>query len=177
MMWIGPSGMCLMRSKRSFAATAMLPGFFTSAGAVPEIAELDLNPLKVLPVGQGCSDKFLQYDSKSQVINPKSGCARMADFIVVPSFSASATTRSFSPVVAAELDAAVRSAPRALAATPVWADGPSGGFETAEEPIAESATDASLRDRLAMARESAAAVRAARCGRHCATSGAYTPRQ
>ncbi|WP_295560723.1 hypothetical protein [uncultured Sphingomonas sp.] len=63
--------------------------------------------------------------------------------------------------LAAELDAAVRSAPRALAATPVWADGPSGGFETAEEPIAESATDASLRDRLAMARESAAAVRAA----------------
>ena len=63
--------------------------------------------------------------------------------------------------LAAELDAAVRSAPRALAATPVWADGPSGGFEMAEEPIAESATDASLRDRLAMARESAAAVRAA----------------
>lgn len=32
--------------------------------------------------------------------------ARLADFVVVPTFSASATTRSFAPVIAAELDAA-----------------------------------------------------------------------
>jgi hypothetical protein len=61
----------------------------------------------------------------------------------------------------AELDAAVRSAPRALPTTPVWADGPSGGFETVDAPRALTPTDASLPDRLALARESAAAMRAA----------------
>lgn len=70
--------------------------------------------------------------------------------------------------LAAELDAAVRSTPRALATTPVWADGPSGGFEATDEPIAEPEASGSLHDRLAMARESAAAVRAADARRRSA---------
>ena len=57
----------------------------------------------------------------------------------------------------AELDAAVRAA-ETVPAAPVWADGPSGGFEPHE---AEPALSGSLGDRLAMARETAAAVRAA----------------
>ena len=62
----------------------------------------------------------------------------------------------------AELDAAVRGAPTPGAA-PIWADGPSGGFDAGEDatPEAEPGDVDSLADRLAMARESAAAVRAA----------------
>ena len=65
----------------------------------------------------------------------------------------------------AELDLAMRSVPRPAPAAPVWADGPSGGFEAADEaiaqPVAEPAPTGSLGDRLSLARESAAAVRAA----------------
>ena len=57
----------------------------------------------------------------------------------------------------AELDAAVRAA-EASPATAVWADGPSGGFET---DMVEPQSVGSLGDRLALARETAAAVRAA----------------
>ncbi|MCP3734665.1 hypothetical protein M9979_07255 [Sphingomonas sp. RP10(2022)] len=60
----------------------------------------------------------------------------------------------------AELDAAVRAAPKPPAASAIWADGPSGGFEASEEPAGPQ-LDGSLGDRLMMARESAAAVRAA----------------
>jgi len=60
----------------------------------------------------------------------------------------------------AELDAAVRTAPKPPTDTPVWADGPSGGFEASEQPV-ELVAGGSLGDRLMMARESAAAVRAA----------------
>jgi len=67
----------------------------------------------------------------------------------------------------AELHAAVRTAPQSPAQpsadAPIWADGPSGGFEAADEPAAlvEPLLTGSLGDRLMMARESAAAVRAA----------------
>ncbi len=66
----------------------------------------------------------------------------------------------------AELDAAVRAAPKPLSEPQIWADGPSGGFDTPVEPVAdgavvEPALTGSLGDRLMMARESAAAVRAA----------------
>ncbi|WP_443024740.1 PAS domain-containing protein [Sphingomonas sp. MA1305] len=67
----------------------------------------------------------------------------------------------------AELDAAIRAAPRPPAEAPVWADGPSHGVEAepatapaiaaAEEPLLTG----TLGDRLMIARESAAAVRAA----------------
>ena len=60
--------------------------------------------------------------------------------------------------LSAELDAAVRSAPATSAAAPVWADGPSAGVEPADAPLPASAA---LADRLMMARESAAAARAA----------------
>ena len=60
----------------------------------------------------------------------------------------------------AELDAAVRAAPKPPTDTPVWADGPSGGFDTPDAP-ADALPTGSLGDRLMMARESAAAVRAA----------------
>jgi len=70
----------------------------------------------------------------------------------------------------AELDAARRSAPARTQTAPVWADGPSGGFdappvpEPSVEPVVSSAIDASvaanLADSLMLARESAAAVRA-----------------
>jgi len=66
----------------------------------------------------------------------------------------------------AEVEEARRTAPRSLVATPVWADGPSAGFAPTapaeETPVAESPvpTDASLADKLLLARESAAAARA-----------------
>lgn len=60
----------------------------------------------------------------------------------------------------AELDAALRDPPKAVPTAAVWADGPSSGFDDPEdEPAAAPA--GSLGDRLAIARESAAAVRAA----------------
>lgn len=65
----------------------------------------------------------------------------------------------------AEVDEARRTAPRSLVAAPVWADGPSAGFDApaaAEAPAPESpiTVDASLADKLLLARESAAAARA-----------------
>ncbi len=60
----------------------------------------------------------------------------------------------------AELVAAVRAAPAAPTDSPVWADGPSAGFE-AVDASADGVLTGSLGDRLMMARESAAAVRAA----------------
>lgn len=62
--------------------------------------------------------------------------------------------------LAAELGDAVRAAPTSTADTPVWADGPSGGFEASDTPP-DPVSNGSLGDRLMMARESAAAVRAA----------------
>ncbi|MFA5963385.1 MAG: hypothetical protein WC804_05160 [Sphingomonas sp.] len=74
----------------------------------------------------------------------------------------------------AELDAAVRTTPKPTAAAPVWADGPSAGFdmpapeddaavaEIDDEPVpAPSAAITSLPDRLMLAQQTAAAVRAA----------------
>ncbi len=55
----------------------------------------------------------------------------------------------------AELEAALRDPPKPVPAAAVWADGPSHAFEDADPPAG------SLGDRLAIARESAAAVRAA----------------
>jgi hypothetical protein len=67
----------------------------------------------------------------------------------------------------AELDAAVRTAPVTAAAAPVWADGPSAGAAPSDGLTPEEAADAgeallsgSLADRLVLARESAAQVRA-----------------
>lgn len=70
----------------------------------------------------------------------------------------------------AEVEESRRTAPRSLAAAPVWADGPSAGFDApaapaepaAEAPAVESplAVDATLADKLLRARESAAAARA-----------------
>ncbi len=60
----------------------------------------------------------------------------------------------------AELDAAVRSVPHPAAAeSAIWADGPSAGFD--HRDTAEPVFAGTLRDQLAMARDSAAAVRAA----------------
>ena len=65
-----------------------------------------------------------------------------------------------------EVEEARRTAPVPLVAAPVWADGPSAGFdddvivEDAEAPAA-AAAPGSLADRLLIARESAAAARAA----------------
>ncbi|QDX27505.1 hypothetical protein FPZ54_16845 [Sphingomonas suaedae] len=65
-----------------------------------------------------------------------------------------------------EVEAARRTAPAPVTAAPVWADGPSAGFGDGEEPavpqddVAVSAPE-SLADRLMLARESAAAARAA----------------
>jgi hypothetical protein len=65
--------------------------------------------------------------------------------------------------LAAELDAAVRTAPTPGEAA-VWADGPSAGGDAGSVPLAIDAGDAllsgSLGDRLTLARESAAQVRA-----------------
>lgn len=75
----------------------------------------------------------------------------------------------------AELDAAVRTTPKPTAAAPAWADGPSAGFDTPvpedgaaadadvdDEPVpAPSAAVTSLPDRLMLAQQTAAAVRAA----------------
>lgn len=66
----------------------------------------------------------------------------------------------------AEVEEARRTAPRSLAAAPVWADGPSSGLEApVKEPEVVAAetpapSDASLADKLLLARESAAAARA-----------------
>ncbi len=65
----------------------------------------------------------------------------------------------------AEVEEAHRTAPRSLVAAPVWADGPSAGMgaPAAEEITAADVlvtTDASLADKLLLARESAAAARA-----------------
>ena len=59
----------------------------------------------------------------------------------------------------AELDAALRECPKAVPTAAVWADGPSSAFEDDDSPSAAPA--GSLGDQLAIARESAAAVRAA----------------
>lgn len=60
----------------------------------------------------------------------------------------------------AELGAAVRTAPKPPADPHVWADGPSSGFEASDD-LADPGLTGTLDDRLMMARESAAAVRAA----------------
>ncbi|UZK67943.1 hypothetical protein OKW87_09245 [Sphingomonas sp. M1-B02] len=60
----------------------------------------------------------------------------------------------------AEIEESRRSAPQASASAPVWADGPSGGFDTPEEPVTANDAGASLADQLMLARESAAAARA-----------------
>lgn len=65
-----------------------------------------------------------------------------------------------------EIEEARRAAPVPLVAAPVWADGPSAGFdddvivEGVEAPVTAAAPD-SLADRLLIARETAAAARAA----------------
>jgi hypothetical protein len=65
----------------------------------------------------------------------------------------------------AELDAAMRNTPKLAASAPVWADGPSTDFAddivATSDPEPAFAPAGSLGDQLAMARESAAAVRAA----------------
>jgi hypothetical protein len=65
----------------------------------------------------------------------------------------------------AEVEEARRTAPRSLVSAPVWADGPSAGFSEAEveaplELDTPLTNDASLADKLLLARESAAAARA-----------------
>jgi len=62
----------------------------------------------------------------------------------------------------AEIEESRRTAPRALAASTVWADGPSAGFSTPAEvqPEAVAPLGDSLSDRLMLARETAAAARA-----------------
>jgi hypothetical protein len=75
----------------------------------------------------------------------------------------------------AELDAAVRTAPRHVSAAPVWADGPSAGFDEPANDEDDADDDAaaavpapshtagvsSLSDRLMLAQQTAAAARAA----------------
>jgi len=58
----------------------------------------------------------------------------------------------------AEIEESRRAAPQPPAAAPVWADGPSAGFDTPAEP--ETVLGESLSDRLMLARETAAAARA-----------------
>ncbi|WP_066798443.1 hypothetical protein [Sphingomonas soli] len=65
----------------------------------------------------------------------------------------------------AEVDEARRTAPSPAIPAPVWADGPSAGFDAGDDLIAEdlaagAAVDSTLADRLFLARESAAAARA-----------------
>jgi len=66
----------------------------------------------------------------------------------------------------AEIEEARRSVPTPPVAAPVWADGPSAGFDTFPESevvapeVAAIPADSSLSDRLMLARESAAAARA-----------------
>lgn len=61
----------------------------------------------------------------------------------------------------AEIEESRRAAQPARAAAPVWADGPSAGFgDAAEAQPGHAPEDASLADRLMLARESAAAARA-----------------
>ena len=61
--------------------------------------------------------------------------------------------------LAAELDAAVRAAPTPSEAT-IWADGPHAGAEPASMDAGEALLSGTLGDRLSLARESAAQVRA-----------------
>ncbi|GHH15093.1 hypothetical protein GCM10008023_17500 [Sphingomonas glacialis] len=65
----------------------------------------------------------------------------------------------------AEIAAAVSSAPMAPPAAPIWADGPSAGFDSAEaddiDDAAAAATGGNLADQLMLAQQTAAAVRAA----------------
>lgn len=65
-----------------------------------------------------------------------------------------------------EVEEARRTAPTPVAAAPVWADGPSAGFGDTAEPVetidpVDTPGPESLADRLLIARESAAAARAA----------------
>jgi hypothetical protein len=60
----------------------------------------------------------------------------------------------------AEIEASRRLSPAVPAGAPVWADGPSAGFDAPVEPAIEVPADSSLGDRLLLARESAAAARA-----------------
>jgi len=65
--------------------------------------------------------------------------------------------------LAAEVDQARRSVPTPVVVAPVWADGPSAGFDTTAEAVPvldEVPAASSLSDRLILARESAAAARA-----------------
>ena len=67
----------------------------------------------------------------------------------------------------AEIAAAVRSAPKATAAAPVWADGPSAGHDSADpdeggnDETLAVVSGSSLPDQLLLAQQTAAAVRAA----------------
>ena len=61
--------------------------------------------------------------------------------------------------LAAELEAAVRATPARSVEAPIWADGPSG-FDAGLEGSEDAVPTGSLGDRLALARESAAQVRA-----------------
>jgi hypothetical protein len=60
----------------------------------------------------------------------------------------------------AEIEEARRTAPTPPPGAPVWADGPSAGFDEPEAVTPHVAFDSSLGDRLMLARESAAAARA-----------------
>jgi len=60
----------------------------------------------------------------------------------------------------AEIEEARRTAPTPPLGAPVWADGPSAGFDEPEAATPQIAFDSSLGDRLMLARESAAAARA-----------------
>ncbi len=85
----------------------------------------------------------------------------------------------------AELDAAVRAVPRTGADAPVWADGPSGGFDDLSSTFApapalatftpgEPPLSGPLADQLSMAREGAAQVRAAEARRRASLSRALS---
>ncbi|RYE00965.1 MAG: hypothetical protein EOP61_12580 [Sphingomonadales bacterium] len=60
-----------------------------------------------------------------------------------------------------EVDEARRTAPSPAIPAPVWADGPSAGFDSTDDlALADAPADSTLADRLFLARESAAAARA-----------------
>lgn len=59
-----------------------------------------------------------------------------------------------------EVEQARRAVPRSVVAAPVWADGPSSGFDAQDEGMVETASGTSLADRLLLARDSAATARA-----------------
>ncbi|MES2987328.1 MAG: hypothetical protein V4808_05445, partial [Pseudomonadota bacterium] len=61
----------------------------------------------------------------------------------------------------AEVEEARRSVPTPSVSAPIWADGPSAGFDSTDDlVVTEAPLDSSLADRLMLARESAAAARA-----------------